>query len=145
MTGRGGADDRLPPAPLNRMLRSVFALERHLVGRVSLPAGLTPAYEDNPGKVILQHGGGRALQMAVDTEAFVTLNRRKTRVYYRTTTEGGSSGSPCFDMDMNFVALHQAFVSRLGKDDKANTGVPVDAIYRLLDKRGKLGDVIGKS
>lgn len=106
---------------------------------------LTPAFEDNPGMVILQHGGGRALQMAVDTEAFVTLNRRKTRVYYRTTTEGGSSGSPCFDMDMNFVALHQAFVSRLGKDDKANTGVPVDAIYRLLDKRGKLGDVIGRS
>jgi len=41
VTGRGGADDQLPPAPVNRLLRSVFGLERHLVGRVSLPAGLS--------------------------------------------------------------------------------------------------------
>jgi SAM-dependent methyltransferase len=41
MIGRKGSDDRLPPAPLNALLRGIFGLERHLVGRVPLPAGVS--------------------------------------------------------------------------------------------------------
>jgi SAM-dependent methyltransferase len=41
LTGRGGDDDRLPPGMLNAALRLVFASERHLVGRVGLPIGLS--------------------------------------------------------------------------------------------------------
>ncbi|WP_129793595.1 bifunctional 2-polyprenyl-6-hydroxyphenol methylase/3-demethylubiquinol 3-O-methyltransferase UbiG [Sphingosinicella sp. CPCC 101087] len=39
--GKKGSDDRLPPAPLNTLLRAIFGLERHLIGRVSLPAGVS--------------------------------------------------------------------------------------------------------
>ena len=35
------ADDTLPPPALNGALRSVFAAERHLVGRIALPVGLS--------------------------------------------------------------------------------------------------------
>ena len=38
---RTGSDDRLPPKPLNALLRGIFGLERHLVGRVPLPAGVS--------------------------------------------------------------------------------------------------------
>ena len=41
MPGRGAADDRLPPPPVNRVLRTLFASERHLVGRVTLPVGVS--------------------------------------------------------------------------------------------------------
>lgn len=41
LTGRQSSDDKLPPRPLNQMLRSIFGLERHLIGRVPLPAGVS--------------------------------------------------------------------------------------------------------
>lgn len=34
-------DDALPPPGLNRLLTAVFASERHLIGRVPLPAGIS--------------------------------------------------------------------------------------------------------
>jgi 2-polyprenyl-3-methyl-5-hydroxy-6-metoxy-1,4-benzoquinol methylase len=37
----GGTDLSVPPAPLNTLLRHTFASERHLLGRVRLPAGLS--------------------------------------------------------------------------------------------------------
>ena len=39
--GKDGADVKLPSAPLNAALEMVFAAERHLVGRLPLPAGLS--------------------------------------------------------------------------------------------------------
>jgi SAM-dependent methyltransferase len=41
LIGREGSDDRLPPAPLNALLRGIFGLERHMVGRVPLPFGVS--------------------------------------------------------------------------------------------------------
>lgn len=38
--GRAG-DDELPPRPVNALLHAVFASERHLIGRASLPFGLS--------------------------------------------------------------------------------------------------------
>jgi hypothetical protein len=35
------SDDKMPPAPLNALFRTVFGLERHLVGRVPMPAGVS--------------------------------------------------------------------------------------------------------
>ena len=34
-------DDEALPPPLNRMLAGLFAWERHLIGRVPLPAGVS--------------------------------------------------------------------------------------------------------
>jgi SAM-dependent methyltransferase len=39
--GKDNADVKLPPAPLNSALEIVFAAERHLVGRLPLPPGLS--------------------------------------------------------------------------------------------------------
>ena len=41
MRGKDNADVALPPAPLNAALEKVFGIERHLVGRLPLPPGLS--------------------------------------------------------------------------------------------------------
>jgi SAM-dependent methyltransferase len=39
--GKKESDDTLPPAPVNSLFGTIFGLERHLVGRVPLPAGVS--------------------------------------------------------------------------------------------------------
>lgn len=41
VTGRAGGGDALPPKPLNYLFERAFAAERRLIGRVSLPPGLS--------------------------------------------------------------------------------------------------------
>ena len=41
VAGRDDADVKLPPAPLNAALEKAFAAERHLIGRLPLPPGLS--------------------------------------------------------------------------------------------------------
>jgi SAM-dependent methyltransferase len=41
LRGKDNADLSLPPKPLNAALEAVFAAERHLVGRLPLPPGLS--------------------------------------------------------------------------------------------------------
>jgi SAM-dependent methyltransferase len=41
LRGKDNGDVKLPPAPLNTALESVFAAERYLVGRLPLPPGLS--------------------------------------------------------------------------------------------------------
>jgi len=40
---RQGSDDAVPAAPVNALFRLVFGLERHLIGRVPLPPGVSLA------------------------------------------------------------------------------------------------------
>jgi SAM-dependent methyltransferase len=39
--GKTESDDKVPPAPLNRLFQAVFGLERHVVGRLPFPAGVS--------------------------------------------------------------------------------------------------------
>ena len=41
LTGKKESDDQMPPKPVNSVLGAIFGLERHLVGRVPLPAGVS--------------------------------------------------------------------------------------------------------
>jgi hypothetical protein len=41
LRGKDDADVKLPSEPLNAALRAVFGAERHLVGRLPLPPGLS--------------------------------------------------------------------------------------------------------
>ena len=39
--GKKESDDEMPAGPLNSVFTGIFGLERHLVGRVPLPAGVS--------------------------------------------------------------------------------------------------------
>ena len=41
MVGKTSSDDTLPPRPLNALFKRIFGLERHMVGRVPFPAGVS--------------------------------------------------------------------------------------------------------
>jgi len=41
MIGKTSSDDNLPPRPLNAVFQKIFGLERHMIGRVPFPAGVS--------------------------------------------------------------------------------------------------------
>jgi SAM-dependent methyltransferase len=43
ITGKQGSDDAMPPAPVNWLFETLFALEQHLIARLPLPPGLSIA------------------------------------------------------------------------------------------------------
>lgn len=90
-------------------------------------------YLFSPGSplFIVQHPSGAPLKLALDTQAVLGLNGNATRVRYRTNTQPGSSGSPCFNSQWELVALHHSGIVRF------NEGIPLDRIAGLLKQRGK--------
>ncbi len=41
LTGKKESDDQMPPGIVNRLFTGIFGVERHLVGRIPLPAGVS--------------------------------------------------------------------------------------------------------
>lgn len=81
---------------------------------------------------LLQHPGGEPLQMAVGTVK--QFNDSGTRIRYDANSKPGSSGSPCLDADLQFVALHHA---RDPHDPPGwNQAIPLIAIKRALRDAG---------
>jgi V8-like Glu-specific endopeptidase len=96
---------------------------------------------------IVQHPDGMPMQVALDSKAVIGLSANRNRVRYTTTTEPGSSGSPCFGPDWQWVALHHSGDPKyyqLGLKPEYNAGVPMAAIQKLLQSRGK-ADAFGNS
>jgi hypothetical protein len=94
--------------------------------------------------LIVQHPKGDPLRVGLETKSILTVNSNRTRVRYRTNTEGGSSGSPCFDIDWNLVALHHCGDPTDNPVGLArwNQGIPIDTLMSLITKRGFAG-IIG--
>jgi V8-like Glu-specific endopeptidase len=93
---------------------------------------------------IMQHPKGRPLELAMDTNAIIGMNQSATRVRYRTNTESGSSGSPCFSPDFTLLALHHSGDPNFDPDHKPtyNQGIPLSLIAARLIRQGhgaKLG------
>jgi CheY-like chemotaxis protein len=89
---------------------------------------------------ILQHPNRAPLQLALATDGVLHINANQTRVRYRTNTEHGASGSPCFSKDWELVALHHYGDPDYtpGHQPTYNEGIPIAAIRGLLEKRGHL-------
>lgn len=108
-------------------------------GCIVLPAAARIPAPGDP-LLILQHADGGPLTLAMDTQAVQAVNANATRIRYFTNTEPGSSGSPCFSMDWDLLALHH-----LGDPAwfaKYNEGVPIGLIRDRLAASG-LTDVLG--
>ncbi|MBW4669995.1 MAG: serine protease [Cyanomargarita calcarea GSE-NOS-MK-12-04C] len=100
-------------------------------GWINLP---TKPYEFslNTPLFILQHPKGKPLKLAID--AIIDVN--DIIVKYETNTEPGSSGSPCFDINWNLVALHHSGYTNY------NAGTSFNAICPLKEKRGLLAGLL---
>ena len=87
-------------------------------------------FSPNTPLFILQHPNGKPLKLALDTDGIIDVNENGTRVRYKTNTEPGSSGSPCFNSNWDLVALHH-----MGIKGEYNAGTPFIAICRRLKKQ----------
>ncbi len=78
------------------------------------------------------------MQLALDADARAALNGNGTRVTYKTGTEPGSSGSPCFNRFWNLIALHHGADSLYPQFDArgANRGIPMARIADRLRAAG---------
>ncbi|QHG21212.1 effector-associated domain EAD1-containing protein [Nostoc sp. ATCC 53789] len=101
-------------------------------GWIELP---TTKYDFSPNTPlsILQHPQGETLKLAFDTDAIIGVNENYTIVKYKTNTEPGSSGSPCFNIDWELVALHH-----IGIEKQYNGGTPFSTICSRLNRKGLL-------
>lgn len=93
--------------------------------------------------LIMQHPDAAPLKLAIDMTGVIGPNANDTRLKYKVNTEGGSSGSPCFNASWDLVALHHSGDPNFDPDHKPeyNEGIPVQAILQLLDARGKRSHV----
>ncbi len=100
-----------------------------------------------PGQAlfIVQHPDGEPLKLAFDTDSVILVNEHGSRVRYKTNTLPGSSGSPCFDVNWQLVAIHHygdPNYTRIFRPAEYNQGIPIAAIRALLTERG-LADALG--
>lgn len=110
-------------------------------------------FKKNPAIFILQHPDGHPLKLALDSESVICsaeqncLNSNGTRVRHTTTTEGGSSGAPCFDVRWSLIALHHMGDPNYAQFHKPqyNQAIPWSAIRALLTHRNKLDELGGAS
>lgn len=110
-------------------------------GWIALPAAALPLPAGTP-LLIVQHPQGQPMKLALDTEAVIGLNAGKTRVRYKTNTDPGSSGSPCFSMDWDIVALHHYGDPAWRALPQFNQGIPVHLINQRITAKG-LGSNLG--
>lgn len=112
-------------------------------GWIKLPDSTATAHDFKAQSpiFIIQHPAGDPIKIALETRAVQSVSADRTRVKYETSTEPGSSGSPCFDQNWNLVALHHSGDPNFAPDHKPtyNQGIPIDAIASFLAARGVTG------
>jgi V8-like Glu-specific endopeptidase len=100
-------------------------------GWISIPPA-QPALEKDMTLMIAQHPDGSPMKFAFDTDSVIGLAGEGRRVRYKTNTEHGSSGSPCFDIDWTLVALHHMGDPNWKKVPEYNQGIPIGLIGTRL-------------
>jgi hypothetical protein len=88
--------------------------------------------------VVPQHPQGRKLEVAWGS--VVGFNESANRVRYDTRTDGGSSGSPCFTIELDLFGLHHATDPE--KAPRFNQAIPLDLIAKDLKQKGVIADKI---
>jgi hypothetical protein len=111
-------------------------------GWEALPAAAAKLIPDQ-GLIIVQHPRGEPMKLAIDTQSVLHLNANGTRVRYRTNTEGGSSGSPVFDMFWDLVALHHLGDPAQGHPPQYNQGVAPLYLIRAKIEGDGFGPILG--
>jgi trypsin-like peptidase/effector-associated domain 1 (EAD1)-containing protein len=118
-------------APVGRDL--IDGGERNWFTVPSAPVDFPP----NSPLIILQHPGGGLMKIAMEMQSIIAVNQNGTRVRHRTYTLGGSSGSPCFDINWRLVAMHQNGDPDLQRAAQFNEGIPIFTIAEALKPEHK--------
>lgn len=93
--------------------------------------------EVSPGSeiLIMQHPLGAPIVLAMDMDSVTDVFEDTFRIRYKTNTEGGSSGSPCFNAAWQLIALHQSGDPEWNA--KYNEGILIGAIQEDIAKQAR--------
>lgn len=114
-------------------------------GWVEFPSE-THDFSARPCLYLVQCPDGGPMKVIVDPDAVVSVNAGGDRVTYTTSIEAGSSGSPCFNEDWDWVAIHQARDPRYPQfvaGRQQNQGIPAQKIRERLERNGVWAKLIG--
>jgi|JI10StandDraft_1071094.scaffolds.fasta_scaffold26053_4 hypothetical protein len=95
-----------------------------------------PEFTPGQGIIIAQHPAGAPMKLAIDTQAVISVNANNTRVRYKTNTEGGSSGSPVFDLLWGLSALHHYGDPSFASPTYNQGVVPLHLIRQQIEEAG---------
>jgi hypothetical protein len=79
---------------------------------------------------IVQHPEGTPQKLAVGSA--LAANANATRIRYDASTDGGSSGSPCFNAKLELVALHHGGDPNYFRAATFNQGIPLGLIVERM-------------
>lgn len=82
--------------------------------------------------LLLQHPKGEPLQLSIGTVK--QFNASGTRLRYDANSKDGSSGSPCFNADLQLVALHHA--RDPADPPKWNQAIPFGGVQKVFHQHG---------
>lgn len=105
--------------------------ERGYVEFPTLDANLEASFQKDEPLVIVQHPEGTPIKLGIAMNGVLGLNPNKTRLFYTTRTEGGSSGSPCFNLAFDLIALHHS-----GLAEQKNAGTPITTLINYWESKG---------
>jgi hypothetical protein len=109
-------------------------------GWIALPtSGIRHPFQRQSPLFMIQHPKAGPIKLALETNAIHALDPNRVWVRYRTNSESGSSGSPCFDQNWNLIALHHS--SDTGPEPAYNEGIPIDTIVAHLTHHGMAGSI----
>ncbi len=111
-------------------------------GWIKLPDQVSAdAFDSRKPLLILQHPSHARLKLAVNMEAMIGPNANGTRIRYRTNTEEGSSGSPCFDANWTLIGLHHSGDTRVRPT--YNQGILITLIRERLSSNPATRKLLG--
>jgi hypothetical protein len=129
---KGDDPDNPPPKP-DELDYALIELPDPLPDRGHIRLGTPPPLRVGAPLIIVQHPEGDAIRFAIDTDAVIGMMHSDLRLRYTTTTEPGSSGSPCLTMDLDIVALHHLGDPR--RVAQFNQGIPIALVRQsIIDK-----------
>lgn len=106
----------------------------HARGHLALVAN-APTLHPGDDIFVLQHPAGAPMKLAVGR---VLPGAPPYRIWHDAPTEGGTSGSPCFNQALKLVAMHHATDPAQPEHPAYNQAVPIGLIAADLLARGKL-------
>jgi len=93
--------------------------------------------------VIVQHPQGEPMKLAIGMDGVIGYNEGKTRLRYRTNTEGGSSGSPVYTGDWKLAGLHHlGDPAQVPHKPEYNQAVVLTRLRDFIQEHG-LGEFLG--
>ena len=101
-------------SPVNLLDYIVFQLEAEITRVNVAPLEVRSDVEIHKGAELnlIHHPGRESMKLALTRDAVTAVDEKQGMVQYVTSTSGGSSGAPCFNLNWQPVAMHRGELAR---------------------------------